>query len=60
MRAAYTKSLLPVTIAGDAVNAFWNAVRFGNGVQLLLQRLDEGQRERVFDLSSADDRTRAL
>src|ERR1700761_7664662 len=38
----------------DPVNAFWNAVRFGNGVQFLLQRLDEG--ERVRDCSSRFDR----
>ena len=38
-----------------AVNTFRDAVRFQNGVQLLLQRLAEGQRVRVLDLSSAED-----
>jgi hypothetical protein len=37
------------------VNAFRDAIRFHNGVELLLQRLDEGQRIRVLDLSSAED-----
>jgi hypothetical protein len=38
------------------VNTFRDAVRFPNGVELLLQRLEEGQRVRVLDLSSAEDR----
>ena len=37
------------------VNAFRDAVRFPNGVEVLLQRLDEGQRIRVLDLSSAEE-----
>jgi hypothetical protein len=37
------------------VNAFRDAVRFKNGVELSLQRLAEGQRIRVLDLSSAED-----
>ena len=39
-----------------AVNTFRDAVRFQNGVEVLLQRLAEGQRVRVLDLSSAEDR----
>lgn len=39
-----------------AVNTFRDAVRFQNGVDVLLQRLAEGQRVRVLDLSSAEDR----
>jgi hypothetical protein len=38
-----------------AVNAFRDAIRFQNGVELLLQRLAEGQRVRVLDVSSAED-----
>jgi len=38
-----------------AVNSFRDAVLFQNGVEVLLQRLDEGQRVRVLDLSSADE-----
>ena len=38
-----------------AVNTFRDAVRFQNGVEVLLQRLDEGQRVRVLDLSSAEE-----
>jgi hypothetical protein len=38
-----------------AVNTFRDAVRFQNGVELLLQRLEEGQRVRVLDLSSAEE-----
>ena len=38
-----------------AVNAFRDAVRFQNGVEVLLQKLDEGQRVRVLDLSSAEE-----
>ncbi len=38
-----------------AVNTFRDAVRFQNGVAVLLQRLVEGQRVRVLDLSSAED-----
>ena len=37
------------------VNAFRDAVRFQNGVEVLLQRLNEGQRVRVLDLSSAEE-----
>jgi hypothetical protein len=37
------------------VNAFRDAVRFQNGVEVLLQRLNEGQRIRVLDLSSAEE-----
>ena len=37
------------------VNAFRDAVRFQNGVEVLLQRLDKGQRVRVLDLSSAEE-----
>ena len=37
------------------VNTFRDAVRFQNGVEVLLQRLDEGQRIRVLDLSSAEE-----
>ncbi|MDQ2944989.1 MAG: hypothetical protein M3Y27_03450 [Acidobacteriota bacterium] len=39
-----------------AVNTFRDAVRFQNGVEVLLQRFAEGQRVRVLDLSSAEDR----
>ncbi len=38
-----------------AVDTFRDAVRFQNGVDVLLQRLAEGQRVRVLDLSSAED-----
>ena len=38
-----------------AINTFRDAVRFQNGVEALLQRLDEGQRVRVLDLSSAEE-----
>jgi hypothetical protein len=38
-----------------AVNTFRDAIRFQNGVELLLQSLDSGQRVRVLDLSSAED-----
>lgn len=37
------------------VNAFRDAVRFQNGVEVLLQRFGEGQRVRVLDLSSAEE-----
>ena len=37
------------------VNTFRDAVRFQNGVEVLLQRLDEGQRVRVLNLSSAEE-----
>ena len=39
------------------VNTFRDAVRFQNGVEVLLQRLDEGQRVRVLALSSEDQET---
>jgi hypothetical protein len=38
------------------VNMFRDAIRFENGVEILLQRLNEGQRVRVLDLSSSEDR----
>jgi len=37
-------------------HTYRDAVRFQNGVVVLLQRLTEGQRVRVLDLSSAEDR----
>lgn len=37
------------------VNTFRDAVRFQNGVEVLLQRLHEGQRVRILDLSSAGE-----
>jgi redox-regulated HSP33 family molecular chaperone len=37
------------------VNTFRDAVRFQNGVEVLLQRLNEGQRIRVLDLSFAEE-----
>jgi hypothetical protein len=37
------------------VNTFRDAVRFQNGVEVLLQRFDEGQRVRVLDLSLAEE-----
>jgi hypothetical protein len=40
-------------------NTFRDAVRFQNGVEVLLQRLDEGQRVRVLDLSSAEEQETA-
>ena len=43
-----------------AVNTFRDAIRFQNGVAVLLQRLAEGQRVRVLDLSSAEDQEIAL
>jgi len=42
------------------VNTFRDAVRFHNGVELLLQRLDEGQRIRVLELSTAEKTAAAL
>lgn len=41
-------------ISADA-NSFRDAVRFQNGVVVLLQRLHEGQSVRVLDLSSAEE-----
>jgi hypothetical protein len=41
------------------VNTFRDAIRLPNGVRLLLQRLDEGQRVRILDLSPAEDRATA-
>jgi hypothetical protein len=38
-----------------AVSTFRDAVRFQNGVEVLLQRLDEGQRVRVLDLFLAEE-----
>jgi hypothetical protein len=43
-----------------AVNTFRDAVRFHNGVEVLLQKLDEGQRIRVLELSSEEETTTAL
>jgi hypothetical protein len=43
-----------------AVNTFRDAVRFQDGVEVLLQRLDEGQRVRVLDLSSAEEQETEL
>jgi hypothetical protein len=40
---------------GADAGTFRDAVRFQNGVLVLLQRLEEGQTVRVLDLSSADD-----
>jgi hypothetical protein len=42
-----------------AVNTFRDAIRFRNGVEILLQRLHEGQRVRVLDLSSYQERETA-
>jgi hypothetical protein len=42
-----------------SVNSFRDAVRFQNGVVVLLQRLDEGQSVRVLDLSSAEEQMTA-
>lgn len=36
-------------------NTFRDAVRFHNGVEVLLRRFDEGQRVRVLDLSFAEE-----
>lgn len=38
-----------------AVNSYRDAVRFGNGREVRLQELREGQRVRVLDLSAAED-----
>jgi hypothetical protein len=38
-----------------AVNSFRDAVRFANGLEVLLQRFAEGQRMRVLDVSSAEE-----
>ncbi len=43
------------TQVSTTVNTFRDAVRFQNGVVVLLQRLDEGQGVRVLDLSSAEE-----
>lgn len=43
------------TQISTTVNTFRDAVRFQNGVVVLLQRLDEGQSVRVVDLSSAEE-----
>ena len=42
------------------VNTFRDAIRFHNGVEVLLQSLDEGQRIRVLELSSEEETTTAL
>ena len=42
-----------------AVNSFRDAVRFENGVEVLLQRFNEGQRVHVLDLSSAEEQDAA-
>jgi hypothetical protein len=39
-----------------AVNTFRDALRFQTGIEILLQRFAEGQRVRVLDLSSAEER----
>jgi len=44
----------------NAANTFRDAVRFQNGVEVLLQRFAEGQRVRVLDVSSVEDRETAL
>ncbi len=38
-----------------AVNSYRDAVRFGNGREVRLQELREGQRVRVLDLSAAEE-----
>ncbi len=43
-----------------AVNTFRDAVRFQNGVEVLLQRFAKGQRVRVLDLSSSEEQASAL
>ena len=48
------------TQVSNTVNTFRDAVRFQNGVVVLLQRLDEGQSVRVVDLSSAAVQLTAL
>jgi hypothetical protein len=40
-------------------NTFRDAVRFQNGVEVLLQKFNEGQRMRVLDLSSAEEQEAA-
>ena len=40
----------------NAETPFRDAVRFQNGVEVLLQRFAEGQRVRVLDFCSAEDR----
>jgi hypothetical protein len=42
------------------VNTFRDAVRFNNGVEILLQSLDEGQRIHVLELSTAEKTAAAL
>jgi hypothetical protein len=42
------------------VNTFRDAVRFHNGVEILLQSLDEGQRIHVLELSTAEKTAAAL
>jgi hypothetical protein len=36
------------------VNTFRDAIRFNNGIEILLQNLDEGQRIHVLDLSTEE------
>ena len=43
----------------NTANTFRDAVRFQNGVVVLLQRLEEGQSVRVVDLSSAEEQVTA-
>ena len=38
----------------EHVNTFRDAIRFHNGIEILLQNLDEGQRIRVLDLSTEE------
>jgi hypothetical protein len=42
------------------VNTFRDAVRFHKGAEILLQRLDEGERIRVVELSTAEKTATAL
>jgi hypothetical protein len=44
----------------EHVNTFRDAIRFHNGVDILLQNLDEGQRIRVLQLSTAENTAVAL
>jgi len=44
----------------NAANTYRDAVRFQNGVEVLLQRFAEGQRVRVLDVSSAEDQETEL
>jgi hypothetical protein len=42
-----------------AANTFRDAIRFKNGIEVLLQRLDEGQGVRIVDLSSSEEQETA-